>query len=610
MLRRSITLALTFTLAALAAAAAPKAPWLETSVHPDRTAAARGEEFRLAVVLAIDEGYHLNANPPSADFQVPTEVKPESHPAVAWGAVRYPAGHALAAEWTEGEAIQVYEGRTVLVVRGTVADDAPLGETTVRLALRYQGCTDKACFQPVTRTLGTTFEVVEAGAETAPANQDVFAEAEEGTSELAAAFERNVLLYLGLLVVFGLALNLTPCVFPLIPVTMSVFAQQGEGRPSKVLPLAVLYALGIAATFTVVGVIAALAGQSIGVVLQEPLGVLVIVAVLAILMASTFGAFDIQLPSGLVGRLGGRKGHLGAVFMGMVMGAIAAPCVGPFLLALIAFVATTGSVPLGAISFFATGVGLGAPYIVLGTFTGLLNRFPRAGGWLVWTKRLLGMALAGLILWFVHPYIDAEFLWPLVLAVFLFAAIYLGFIEGWSRRPFSKRFWAVRIVAAVAILAAGAVYGYVTYDRPAVEWRPWDPGALREARDEGRPVLLYFGADWCFPCKTWHYRVFTDREVVELSRGFERVKVDLTNLEEGPMKEFARRFDATNPPAVFVIGPDGSRVAEFREPPPADEFLHALRKMDAQRPVTDEDVSRAIERGKEWLYKQSPTDGA
>lgn len=578
MARRTVLLSLILGIAALAAAGAAEDDWLTASVYADRTAAPRGKTFRLAVLLEIGEGFHLNANPPSADFQVPTKVEPEPHPALAWGAVRYPPGHDFTAAWAQGEAIEVYEGRTILVLSGAVADDAPLGEQPLRLTLTYQGCTDDTCYQPATRTLETTLEIVEAGAETAAANEEIFAEAERGRSELATAFERNALLYLGLLVVLGLALNLTPCVFPLIPVTMSYFAQQGEGRPTKVLPLALLYVLGIAATFTVVGVIAALAGGSIGVVLQRPIGILAIVTILAILMASTFGAFDIQLPSGVVGKLGGRRGYLGAAFMGMVMGGIAAPCVGPFLLALIAFVAATGSAALGAVSFFATGLGLGVPYIVLGTFTGLVNKFPRAGGWLVWTKRLLGMTLAGLILWFVHPYIEPAFLWPLVLAVFLFAAVYLGVIEGWSRRPFTKRFWIVRIAVALVILAAGAVYGYVTYERPAVEWEPWQEGALEEVRAEGTPVLLYFGADWCFPCKTWHWQVFTDADVIEASEEFARIKVDLTNLQEGPAKEFARRFDATNPPAVFVIGPDGSRVAEFRKPVEAETFLDALRE--------------------------------
>ena len=559
--------------------------WLKTAVYADREPLARGSEVRLAVVLQVGEGYHLNANPASAKDLVATQVRPEPSAAVEWTGTVYPPGKPLAAAWAGQATVSVYEGRAIVLVSGRARDDAPLGGAEVRLALSYQGCSAKACFPPAARTLATTVTIAEAGAASQPANAAVFAAAARPESaaaaetDLAAALQRSFVLYLALLVLLGLGLNLTPCVFPLIPVTMTVFAQQGEGRAAKVLPLAALYALGIAATFTGVGVLAALAGQSIGLVLQQPVGVLVVVAILAVLMASTFGAFDIQLPSALSGRLGARRGLLGAVFMGMVMGAIAAPCVGPFLLALITFIATVPTehrVLLGAGSFFFTGLGLGLPYVVLGTFTGLLARFPRAGGWLVWTKRLLGMTLAGLILWFVHPYIKEEFLRPLVLGVFLFAAAYLGFVEGWSRRPFSKRFWAVRIAAALVILAVGAAYGYVTAPRPSVEWQPWTPDAIQKAKAEGKPVLLYFGADWCFPCKVWKYRVFSDPTVIERSRAFVRIEVDLTNLEEGPEKDFARGFDSVNPPGVFVLGKDGRRLAEFRDPVSAKDFAEAL----------------------------------
>jgi thiol:disulfide interchange protein DsbD len=580
-MRHIAALGAVFLFAWAVAASGAEPDFLKASLRFDRDALVRGEARRLAVVLDIEEGYHLNANPASAGLK-PTVLEPESHPAITWGEVQYPPGQAYTPTWAAGENLSVYAGRAVLVVRGTVADDAPLGETTVRVKLSYQGCSESACFQPEMHTLEARVAILEAGAAPVPANADLFAgpppaqaAGEEG--RLSAALEKSFLLYLGVLLLLGLGLNLTPCVFPLIPVTMSIFAQQVNGSARKVLPLALAYVLGLAATFTVVGVAAALAGRSIGMVLQHPVGVVVLVGVLAILMASTFGAFEIRLPSGMMGKLGARRGYLGAIFMGIVMGAIAAPCVGPFLLALIALVAKTGSVPLGAVSFFATGIGLGLPYVFLGTFTGLVNRFPRSGGWLIWTKRLLGMSLAGLILWFANPYIDGAFFRPLALGVFLFAAVYLGILEGWSRRPFSKRFWAVRIAAAVLILAAGGAYGYVTADRPEVQWEPWTPDALEQAKAEGRPVLLYFGADWCFPCKVWHYGTFRNPEVIEASRDFKRIEADLTHLEEGPMKDFARRFNSVNPPGVFIIGRDGRTIASFRDPPSAEQFLGAVR---------------------------------
>jgi thiol:disulfide interchange protein DsbD len=587
-------------LAGWATASAAEDSWLSASACLNRDALPRGAAFRAAVVLDIGEGHHVNANPPSLDFQIPTVVAPAPNPAVRWGTVHYPAGEPLAASWAEGKAIRVYSGRAVIQVVGAVAADAPLGPTTLRLKLTYQGCDANTCYRPAERVLDAPARIVEAGAASSPANAQFFGAGAktppapgppgsagqpirfEGETDLAAAFERSITLYLATLFLGGLALNLTPCVFPLIPVTMTVFAQQGESRPARVLPLAILYVLGLAATFTVVGVAAALAGKSLGFVLQQPVGVLAVVIVLAAMMASTFGAFEISLPSGFAGRLGMRGGLPGAAFMGMVMGAVAAPCVGPFLLALITFTATTGSAALGAVSFFVTALGIGLPYVFLATFTGLINRFPRGGGWLIWTKRLMGLSLAGLILYYVDRFVDRAFFWPLVLALFIFAAAYLGALEGWSRRPFTRRFWTVRLATGAAILAAGVgTYLWATTERPEVEWAAWSPGLLEKAAAENKPALLYFGADWCIACKEWHASIFADPAVLAASRSIERIYVDVTNVEDAAKRTFAERYQATNPPAVIVLGRTGEVVAAYRNPPGVRAFVEALTRATA-----------------------------
>jgi len=602
-----------FSVAALALAAliagqafGAENAWLRASAYLDLGALPRGSTFRAAIVLDLDKGYHVNANPPSLDFQVPTVLAPEPGPAVRWGEVHYPAGEPFTASWSEGKAIRVYSGRAVIRVEGTAASDAPLGPTVLRFRLSYQGCDENTCHPPAERTVELAARIVEAGAATSPANAEVFgADAPlplpeaagpqitfEGGTDLAATFERGLLAYLGVLFLGGLLLNLTPCVFPLIPITMTVFAQQGESRPLRVLPLAVLYVLGLTLAFTIVGVAAALAGKSLGLVLQQPVGVLVVVIILAAMMAGAFGAFEISLPSGLLGKLAARRGPIGAAFMGMVMGAVAAPCVGPFLFALITFVATARSVPLGAASFFVTGLGLGLPYVFLAMFTGLIHRFPHGGGWLVWTKRLLGLAMGGLILYYVQRFIDAAFFWPLVLAFFALAAVYLGLLEGWSRRPLARRFWIVRLATGAVLLAAGiGVYGWATAERLEVKWTAWAPGALEKARAEKKPVLLYFGADWCIACKEWHAGLFTDPAVVAQSTSLERIYVDVTALAEGPKKAFAEKFQGASPPAVIVFDRDGQIVAAYRNPPDLNKFVATLKKAHAPAKVVGSNVS-------------------
>ena len=596
-------------------------PWLRAAAHLDHEALARGKPFRAAVVLDLDAGYHVNANSPSLEFQVPTAVRPAPHEGIGWGEAVYPEGEPLDADWAGDETVRAYSGRTILLVPGTVAADAPLGPATLTFTLKYQGCDASTCYPPAERTLEVATEIVAADAEPAPANADIFkavraAPAEgaaegaepppairfEGEVDVAGWLERGPILYALFLMIGGVALNLTPCVFPLIPITMNVFASQGEGRPLKILPLASTYALGIALTFTVVGVLSALAGQSMGLVLETPWGVLAIVTILAVMMASIFGAFEIRVPTGAVGRLGPRRGLVGAAFMGMVMGAVAAPCVGPFLISLITFVAAEQSVLFGATSFFAVGLGLGLPYVFLGTFTGLVNRFPRSGGWMVWTKRLMGMTLAGVILYYLRPFLAPAMFWPMVLALFVFAAVYLGLLEGLSRRPFTRRFWMVRIAAAVALLAAG-IHVYATYapgsaavtpvqgasaggaeqpqtSAPHVAWTAWHPGALAEARQAGRGILLYFTADWCTECFAWKVGLFAHPEVIRASRALDRICVDLTERPpaDSPKGAFADAYRGRNPPAVLVFDADGRFLKGWNTPPDAETFVETLRQ--------------------------------
>jgi thioredoxin:protein disulfide reductase len=583
--------------------------WLRATAYADHESVPQGAAVRVAVVLDLDAGYHVYANPPSSPDYIPVVVAPAPAAGIVWGAISYPPGERITPAASLGENLSVYTGRTILLAEARVADDAPLGDALLPLKLSFQGCSEEACYPPASRELLAMVHIVAKGAAPVAANAEIFTEADlllappvaaptaastpaatEGEVNLADTFEQGFILFLAVLLLGGLALNLTPCVFPLIPVTMAFFAHQGESRTRRVLPLAVLYVAGLAATFTLVGVIAALAGKSLGLVLAQPAGVLAVVIVLAVMMASTFGAFEIRLPSGLMGKLGGRRGFLGAAVMGMVMGAVAAPCVGPFLFSLIAFIATKQSVTLGAISFFVTGLGLGLPYLALGLFTSQINRFPRGGGWLIWVKQAMGLALAGLILYYVQRFIDPAFFRLLVLALFVFAAVYLGLLEGGSRRPFTRRFHAVRIVTALAVLAAGLyIYNWTLAesppqpDRPELAWTPWQPGAMEAAQAEHKPVLLYFGAGWCYACKEWHAGPFSDPPVIEATKDFVRLEADVT-APAGPLEEFATRLGGINPPLVVVLDRNGQVVREFRDPRDGKKLLQALEQVAAAAP--------------------------
>jgi len=214
-----------------------------------------------------------------------------------------------------------------------------------------------------------------------------------GSSELLSAGR----LWVGGAVVFlgGLLTALTPCVYPLIPITVGLFgARRADARGKSVL-LTCSYVLGMAAVFTILGVVAARTGQAFGSILGDPRFAIGLAIFLGVLAASMFGAFELAIPSGLAQRLNavGGAGLAGAFLMGTVAGFLAAPCTGPVLAGLLAFVAKSQSIALGAALLFVYALGIGVPFVLIGVFA---LRLPKGGAWMEWVKSVLGVALLAL----------------------------------------------------------------------------------------------------------------------------------------------------------------------------------------------------------------------
>src|SRR5512137_1723199 len=190
----------------------------------------------------------------------------------------------------------------------------------------------------------------------------------------------------------GVLTSLTPCVYPLIPITVSIFGARKAGSRRQAILLSALYVLGIAVMYSALGVGAALTGRAFGSVMQNPWVMGAVALVFASMAASMFGAFELQLPAGLQARLSGvgGAGYAGALAMGLVAGVVAAPCTGPVLAAALAFVATKGSVAFGLGIMFAYALGLGLLFFLIGAFSVSL---PKSGAWMDTVKSVFGVAL-------------------------------------------------------------------------------------------------------------------------------------------------------------------------------------------------------------------------
>lgn len=382
---------------------------------------------------------------------------------------------------------------------------------------------------------------------------------------------RGLPVFLLLLFVAGLALNLTPCVYPMIAVTMSVFgARAGETR-GRMLGKAIVYVLGMATMYTSLGLVAALTGGLFGGVLQSvwvQLGIAVFLIAMALGM---FGLFTLQLPPTLANKLGGsgRTGLIGLFVSGLVVGLFAAPCVGPVVLGLLVLVGAKHDIGFGAITFFTLALGLGAPYVVLALFTGLLGKLPRSGGWMETVKHFFGVVLMAvaaryIVLAFAKDYVDL--VTPVAL---ILGGDYLGFFESHGgespRFANNKRGLAVLAISAGVFLATVAWTG-LNGPPPAREaaWTVYSDAAFQDARAAGKPIVLDFGASWCAACRELQDKTFPDPRVVDALTPFAKFRVDLDGANRSQEPALRARWNVKGLPDVVFINEVGQVVPAAR----------------------------------------------
>jgi thiol:disulfide interchange protein DsbD len=401
----------------------------------------------------------------------------------------------------------------------------------------------------------------------------------------------------------GLVTALTPCVYPLIPITVSIFGA-GKARKSRghAAALSGTYVLGIATMYSMLGLASAASGKTFGSQLGNPWVGTVFAIVMIVLAASMFGAFELTLPAGLQARLSGVAGFgFGSAFlMGLVCGIVAAPCTGPVLLTTLAFVAKTRDMWLGFWLLFAYAIGLGTPFFILGTFSVSL---PKSGPWMEAVKSVLGVMLLIVAISFIRPFLPASAAFcgssqslAVATGIAIFLAIVMGTLD-WSfhggRREFAGKGLGVAVlVGAVAFRLGWVIEPAASACTPGeaqvqkaetthIAWLTSESVALAQAKATGKPVLMDFGASWCSACMELEHRTYTDPDVIKrVSEKFVPLKVDCSDDTE-PIRAIEAKYGVLGLPLVTVLDRNGHqlaapKIAEFLKAP---EFLKALDKV-------------------------------
>lgn len=450
-----------------------------------------------------------------------------------------------------------------------IPEEASPAKGELHFRLRHQACTTSYCLFPKWLDLQVPVQWVAAEAfytsEEAPPPKAVRAQLlSQDWKDVEQAFGNNLMAALALIFAFGFLTSLTPCVYPMIPITLAVLGVQGEKRswPGR-LALSLSYVLGVSTIYTSLGIFAALTGALFGSYLGHPVVVTALAVIFVFLGLSSWGLFSFDLTRFFQPKTPKSKGLAPAYITGIFAGFLASPCVGPVLFGVLAYIGQSRDVGLGALSLFIYSLGFGVLFVALGLFSGLRKHIPSSGSWMEWINKAFGALFLALALYYLNPLLSTAWMLLLsgVLALLLAASlkrsaknisgqllrlfVFLLLLGvGFSSLVLSFQLWLSP--APEVQLAEADAYGLRDYTAPQME----------AALAQGTPVMIDFYADWCFACVEINNKVFTQPAVQERLSQMAAFKVDLTR-SPARFQEVMEQYNVQTLPTLIFIDSKG-----------------------------------------------------
>ena len=553
-----------------------------------QSAALAGETLDVALIVDIHHPWHVYAPVGNDEFTIPVtpsifgEDKPYSS-----GEWIYPKADMISVAGVE-EPAAVYGGRIILRTTLAIAADAT-GPLQIEGEVYYQACDDAQCLIPSAFNFSHTLPLVTEGSQRTATHSEYFqkiipeddmaAGTEVEDDEISGLVDDYGIILTFFIIFFGgLALNLTPCVYPLIPITISFFGGQDTSK-GRTFWMALAYVLGIAVTYSILGVVAALGGGLFGALLTNPFVLIGIAAVLVGLSLSMFGVYEFRLPTGLMTAASQSKaGIFGSFFMGLTLGIVAAPCVGPFVIGLLTYVAAKQSVLLGFTMFFTLAMGLGLPYLFLAMYSSKLSSLPRSGTWMIGVRVIFGLVLIAMAIYFVMPLLGGY--GNLVMSIFLLGSgVYLIMFDNSAEGNLA--FNRIKQAIAIILIIIGTWMGIPEPEHmgEGIAWEhPTSLIELDALLETDAPIMIDVYADWCIPCKEMDKFTFPDAEVVNLSKKFTAIKIDMTQDKGEFQKYFQKTYSIKGVPSYIFMN-NGQELTSLRSTgfENAEDFLKRMQ---------------------------------
>ena len=539
------------------------------------------------------------------------------------GEPQLPAGH-VKFDQTFQKNVETYRGEVSIRIPVKQASGA------FDLAVTSQGCADAGiCYPPAEHVYHVSGAALQAAGADGAAQQSAVppaTPAQQGTAastSVGSWFERvtsadyaqsllqggSFFTVVGLYFVAGMVLSLLPCSYPMIPIVSAIIIGEGARvTRTRGFVLSFVYVLGMALVYTVLGIAAALVGQSLGAWLQNPWVLGAFALLLTAFALSLIAGLDFAMPRrwqdsvsrASHGRPGGK--FAAVAVMGGLSALVVGACMTAPLFAVLAFIAHTGNALLGGTALFAMGIGLGVPLMILGVGAGTL--LPRAGTWMDGVKVFFGVVLLAAALWIVWPVLGITARMLLAAFWLLLAAAALGLFTPNAGPATAWRRLGRGVGAALAIWAATLLVGVAAGSGDPL--RPLAVLASREAPAGGaegatrltfapvgspsqldaalvsssKPSMLDFYADWCVSCKEMESLTFSDPRVQARLRQLDLLRADVTanNTDD---QALLKRFGLFGPPGIIFFDSRGHEVLRVVGYESADRFLGRLDRLSA-----------------------------
>jgi thiol:disulfide interchange protein len=397
-------------------------------------------------------------------------------------------------------------------------------------------------------------------------------------SALSSIFESTGSGWLRLLValILGILLSMTPCIYPMIPITVGILQSSESKSLARNFLVALSYTFGISCTFALLGFITALGSCVFGQLQSSAWLVLPLILILFYLGLAMFGFYEMYIPKFLQPKSVKIKGgsFISAFIFGAVSGTVASPCLSPGLALILAHVAkvteqaTIFNYIDGFTTLFVFGIGSSLPLLIIGTFSKSLNFLPKAGTWMIEIKRLLGLMLIGMAFYHLEKFISWSILiWIITSALFALGVYYFQDVKSYDSRA-AKRYKNIVGTLLIIFACLAAVQGYKSmYTSVQVQEQVnfWltDYDAARElAKKENKKLLIDFKTKYCPACTALDKRVFSNPQVIESIKKYIPVKIDATDTSSQPFARLQQPLEIKGFPTVVIIDADTEKAVK------------------------------------------------